>query len=517
MARSEGNKFKDMNKANLKITNLDTNFYNSDVIRKLSLLMDSVVKGDDTILTTPYLKGDDGSKILEKFDKLILPLLSSLDDKVLYDLEMSQRSKFGPRSRSLPWVDRKPNLLSYFDSDNNKLSELKWEIDSISSKFTLRPISYNNAVKLLKSNTNSGLPYVTRKGNVLNKYESQPEYFIDREDPCLLFTRTQEDYRTRDVWGFPAYDTIREMMYYSPLLNFQKQLSWRSAIVSPESTDLAITSILIDSAKEDSILLSLDVSGFDRDVKLSLQKSAFNYIKSLFQKGYHNELDYLFNRFNTIGIVTPDGVFSGSHGIPSGSTFTNEVGSIVNRNIALSTGVVFRESLQCQGDDMAVAISKSNTDKFFDTFETAGLSVNKEKSFISENYLVYLQKYYNIRYLKDNYVGGIYSIYRALNRILYQERWYGFEDFSILGRDYYSIRTISILENCKHHPLFKELVKFVLNLDKYNLDYSVDGLIKYVSMLNETSGIRGIFTNQYGDNLSGINNFQTVKLIKELA
>jgi hypothetical protein len=78
------------------------------------------------------------------------------------------------------------------------------------------------------------------------------------------------------------------------------------------------------------------------------------------------------------------------------------------------------------------------------------------------------------------------------------------------------LRAISILEDVRHHPYFRDLVKFVVDNDKYGLRYTESGLKRYVKMLNETSGIQGLITNQYGQVTKGLSNFKTVKLIREL-
>jgi hypothetical protein len=44
--------------------------------------------------------------------------------------------------------------------------------------------------------------------------------------------------------------------------------------------------------------------------------------------------DYIAWRFGNIGLITPDGVKDGPHGVPSGSTFTLEVNSIAQILIA---------------------------------------------------------------------------------------------------------------------------------------------------------------------------------------
>jgi hypothetical protein len=336
---------------------------------------------------------------------------------------------------------------------------------------------------------------------------------MSRNDPCIMFTRTQEQRKTRAVWGYPMADTLKEMRYYRPLFEHQKLLNWRSALRGPDATNHVITDIVLSAINSNEKLVSIDFSSYDTTVRSSLQKVSFDYIKSKFQSHYHSELDEIALRFATIGLITPDGVLTGHHGVPSGSTFTNEVDSIAQFIVANRFGI-HSDCCDIQGDDGAYRTS--DPDGLKGAFSDHGLVVNEEKSYVLDDGLVYLQNLYDINYIKDGIIGGIYPSYRALNRIIYPERFDNFTEDEISGSDYFAIRTIAILENCKHHPLFKELVKLILTLDKYNLKYSEVGLSKYIKRISKSKGSEGLIINQYSDNIRGIGSFETVKLIKEL-
>ena len=113
-------------------------------------------------------------------------------------------------------------------------------------------------------------------------------------------------------------------------------------------------------------------------------------------------------------------------------------------------------------------------------------------------------------------ITGIYPTFRALNRLCYQERFSSFKEFDLKGSDYYSLRTLSILENCKDHPLFEELVKFIASKDKYNLEVSDKGITNYVNFVSSTEGFVGDVVNQHGDDLKGIKSWESFKLVKRL-
>lgn len=482
----------------------------SQALRTVSLVMEKVTKGSEEVLTSPITNETSPSDILSGWDKIFDSKLS-LMNSTLIDIEMNNRSKFGPRSIAIPWSERRQSLLSYFGV--NRLGS------DLASPFQLprrlRPLSNESALTYLKNSSNSGAPSFSRKSRVKGAILANFESEYNKQFPCILFTRTQENNKTRNVWGYPISDTLAEMRYYRPLLDYQKKLPWRSALNKPEDIDKGITKIIKAAQINPELsILSMDFSAYDASVKDGLQKASFNYISSLFQSQYSSEIERLYKRFNSIGIITPEGIFSGPHGIPSGSTFTNEVDSISQYLIAINSGFANDPSLmQIQGDDGVYLVSKP--DPFKDSFRKYGLQVNDDKSYISRDYVVYLQSLFHKEFSKSGVISGIYSTYRALLRIVYLERFIDLKD-EISGKDYFAIRTLSILENCKHHPLFREFVLYVLSIDKYNLEFSDQGLRSFVKMRRDQEGKDITFRNwSYGEDVVGIYNYDSYKIIKE--
>jgi hypothetical protein len=468
-----------------------------------------VVSGSDDVLTSPITKRKTPDSILEGWDKIVEANLPAMNE-TLKELEESNRSKFGPRSIAVPWGDRTDGVLSYFGRD---LPQFTPPTVSKDARRNLRPISIDKAMKLLKNNTNSGLPYYTKKGKVKEIYSKEFQNLLRRDDPCVMFTRTQEQRKTRTVWGYPMADTLYEMMYYEPILGYQRKQNWRNSLNGPDAINRKMSDLVTKANSSDQYLLSIDFSAYDASLKWTLQRAAFEYFKSLYQDRYHFDLDDIATRFNTIGLITPNGILDGPHGVPSGSTFTNEVDSVAQYLIATEYGLS-SDNFDIQGDDGAYVVS--DPDSLKDYFRKHNLVVNDDKSYISKDYLVYLQNLFHKDYMRDGIIGGIYPTYRALNRILYLERFTDFEEDDLKGQDYFSIRTISILENCKFHPLFKDLVKYVASLDKYGLAYSNSGLSKYIKRISQSSGVAGVFKYRYEDDPKGLSNFETVKILKEL-
>jgi hypothetical protein len=468
-----------------------------------------VVSGNQQEIVNPICNDFGPDEILLAWDKVFNSKLTLINDD-LFSLENLNRDKFGPRSVAVDWMSRKDLVYNYFGRDNCKTEPLL--LSNLPS--CLRPISVENSAGFLKNSTNSGLPYYVRKGDIKDILIRDFKSLLDREDPCVMFTRTQEAGKTRAVWGFPAADTLNEMCYYRPLLQYQKKLNWRSALRGPDAVDRRMTEIIKEAIKLNQLLLSIDFITFDADVKSSLQKASFDYIYKLFQPKSWEGLGYIELRFNTIGLVTPDGVIGGPHGVPSGSTFTNEVDSLSQFHCANSLGLE-HDQFDIQGDDGTYRLMDPDIIKR--GFADFGLRVNEEKSYISENSVVYLQNLYSAEYSNSQgNICGIYPTYRALSRIIFPERFDNFTEDGIVGADYYAIKTIAILENCRNHPLFVDLVEFIAKLDRFGLSYSQHGLLKYIQRIKKSSGAEGLIINKPSDNVHGLNSFETVKVLREL-
>lgn len=490
---------------------LDLNFLglDQDVVKRLSVYFESVERGNSQVYLTPMGKDHSPESILAGWDRIVQSNSHKLS-KPLIDLELANRSKFGPRSIAKPWKDRRDDVSNYFSgrSEENKPFSIIKPVNS------LRPVSITSGIDRLKNNTNSGLPYFTKKRIIKPYLQERFESLIKRNDPCILFTRTQEGNKTRTVWGYPIADTLLENVYYIPLLEFQRRLDWRSAIRGPEEVDKAVTRLVDFAAANGLTLVSIDFSQYDATVSNRSISRAFDYIKSQFQSKYHPEIDIIRDRFNNKPLLTPDGVIRGSHGVPSGSTFTNEVDSICQYLSASDSGCIFDGAFQIQGDDGLYACKSDKVDKLLNQFRSDGLDVNDLKTRIEKDYCIFLQCLYSSEYRQSNgIIGGIYPTYRALCRLVYQERWSDFMDFSLEGKDYYSIRAISILENVKYHPLFEELVNYIKSLDKYSLEYSQKAVAKYGDLLSNGSGTGDVIYNQYGDDVRGISSFRTVEIL----
>lgn len=472
-------------------------------------MMSGIVQGNDNVIKGPLA---DVPNIFEDF-KEWFDAMQSKDPLIpeLLDVEQSNLEKFGPRSIAKPWSERIEGVEAYFKTKDESFPELKLPQGAA----RLRPLNLQSASEYIKRTTNSGLPYLAQKGTVLKDAIANFEALLSRQDPAVLFTRTQESGKTRPVWGFPIAETLNEMKYYRPLLEFQKKSGYRSAVIGPDAVNTSVSDLMKYASSKDLKLLSIDFSAYDTSISPKLSRLCFEYIKSLYQAQYSEEIEYIYNRFVSIGLVTPDGIYVGEHGVPSGSTFTNEIDSLVQYIIATNYPKEDLVMFQIQGDDGLYAVS--DPEDLMGWFQQFGLKPNYDKSLVSDDCAQYLQLTFHPTYEVDGEYKGVYSVARAFLRICYLERFTDFTRDNIDGKSYFAIRALSISENCKYHPWFKEFIMFLLEKDKYQLEISEQSLTNYIKMREREDG-RDINFNiyQYGDYAQGLKSFESYKLVREL-
>lgn len=496
------------------ITNIRDLPLSEDVVGRLERLMRSVEVGSDKVVRSPLSRDKSPEDILAGWDRLFNQRRSDLVP-TLEEMEESNRSKFGPRSRAKKWSERRDSVYSYFRDGGGKSLVEPGDQTRKAGGIYMTPKSVGQTIDEMVLSTSSGLPFLTVKRDVLDATVKDLDDLLSRRDPCVLFTRTQEDWKTRTVWGYPFADTILEQQFYQVVLPWRKKLVQRAALAGPDAVEREVTR-LIRSCKDDW-LLSIDFSAYDASLQPRLCVPALGRLLRKFPDSERKR--WIIERFASIGIVTPDGVVSGLHGVPSGSSFTNEVDSEVQLMIAalLYGGTQDWEDVvnfpcTVQGDDGVYCTA--DPESLMSHFREYGLSVNEDKSHVARNEVICLQNLYNPKYTFGSVIGGVYPTYRALNRIIYPERWVELTKRDSRGSDYFALRTISILENCKRHPMFVDFVSYVASLDRDLLRFTSTGLASEIA--TEESKGKGSPQHHWGDHLRGIHRFETMRVLKEL-
>lgn len=468
-------------------------------------------EGEHDVKITPLGKACDPVKFITAWNR-VYDSKRHLLNKTLQDLEQSQRSKFSPRSIQVPWSERKEGVKASYRNQSDKYDNP--DFCNFEDPNDLTPLDLDRAVSNLKESKSSGLPFLTSKGKAFKDVLQDWKKYLARKDPAMLYTRTESNRKTRNVWGYPIADTILEAMFFQPWQIYERTLPYRKAMVHPDDLAKAVTKIILKAIETGRVILSIDFIMFDASVRCQYILKAFDRISRAFPSQFKSTIDYIAGRFISIAIMTPDGILRGLHAIPSGSMWTNTIGSIIQLGIALTCAFLCIDHIQVQGDDGIYMLYRDEVDELCKTFEKAGLNVSLDKSHIGDDYAIFCQNLYHIDYIKpDGVIYGIYPVYRAICHLIYMESYTDFSKVDVSSKDYYGIRTISILEHCKHHPLFEDLVRFVFAREKYKLDFTEDGLVKYSTFLNLPVGN---LNQQYGSNVTGIRNFETFKIVQKI-
>jgi len=472
---------------------------------RLSRLNQRIAKGSEEVLASPNYDQISDEDLLSRVGDIIS---KSVSNEKLLKIEDSQRSKFGPRSLAKNWEDRRESLFAYFQHSHD---ETQFETGGLEPRGNLRPASITTAAERLIKSSSTGLPYMTRKGVLLDTVSPEVLLLEAGEYPCVLFTRTQEEGKTRNIWGYPIGDTLKESQYFIPFQSVERNLGFRAALGGPDHVDKAISQLLF-SRKESDLVYCVDFAGYDASISPTLIQEAFGFIASHFQRSFTADFARLFERFTSIPIYTPDGEISGRHGVPSGSSFTNTIDSLVQWQVSGYHRVGFCE---IQGDDGVYLVRRDEQSEFEERFRNSGITLNTDKSEVFlGNEAVYLQRYYHPEFrTADGHLGGVYPLTRALMRLKYLEKWTDFEREGIAGSDFFSLRALMILENCKHHPGFVEFVRMAQEIDRDGLRFTNRGLHAY-SKMQESRARAGALP--VSEMRTGIRSFETVKVLEGL-
>jgi hypothetical protein len=487
-------------------------FANESASQRLSEHLSNMREGFDQVLRTPFMKDYTDEEALSAFDEFYNDNKHVGVNDELEKLEMKNRENYSPRSIAKPWSERREGFLERFkpysgSGDPTDLSKRRL------INGDLRPLEKLKASKHLKRNTAASLPFMEKKGLVLS-YVVENFDKLDRNYPYVTYTRTQEKGKTRDILGASIIAALWEAMYFFPYMESQKKLPYRSSLNGPEAVATSLTRMYRLAERDGLILVSIDFSKYDISNKPPLIEEFKRFVQNRFVRSESEQISELIANAISCGAITPDGLEDGWMSNPSGWLFTLECNSDVQMLISEGVLGMTDELRNITGDDGAYAVPSSEVDNLFKQFESFGLQVNIDKTDVADDHWVYLQNLYHPDYNSLGELVPVYPLYRAFLRLRFMERFATFAKYDINGSEWFTFREISIMENCKHHPLFKEFVAWVAKHFKF--EYKLKSLSKFVKHAEDTKGAVGIINSQYSDNLTGFESFSTVKLLREL-
>lgn len=324
----------------------------------------------------------------------------------------------------------------------------------------------------------------------------------------------------RLVWGYPYSVTAIEGMFARPLIDNFK------AVRTPMAfgiTTLEIGCRLRVSSYKNQFAYSTDYSGYDATIPSNLIKLAFNILASwldlsevepVTHVSYKRIWDKIVDYFIRTPIVMPDGnVYYGKeHGIPSGSYFTQLIGSIVNSIIMGTVSYEFRLNISKKdtlllGDDVLYWSNRSVSQIHIAKFITRvfGIKTNADKSgFFKWNEPVH--------FLGRDWDKGVPS----LNQSEILKRMVFVESFRKYSKDRHKrdreVRMLLLSYASVYHQAFSIYIKSLGRINRYSVPnvsieefvYSINRRTGFREMVdpNKLSGLQR-FNSKYNNNAGG--------------
>lgn len=464
----------------------------------LRAYFDRIVKGQPEVYDTPFARGESTQHMLGGWMKQ----LESIGDRwpTLLDYEKDLAKKVGPMSVMKPLSERMADIDSYYDGillpskpiDHSAVSAVVEEFRRIGG---LRLRSMQNTWNMMKKSTNSGSPWFTKRRNAWD--ETYPIREVRLEDQTRVFQdlktsswfaaavlgwrgqeggESDEDVKQRVVWMFPLAVNVRELQCYQPFIEATQKFKIVPAWVSMDEVDRRVTA-MFDSKASDDLVVCTDFTKFDQHFNSRLQDAAITVLSSILTSSEDTRiwLDQVYPIKYMIPLAY-DWMKCrfGQHGMGSGSGGTNCDETLAHRalqyEVAQRHGAQLNPNSQCLGDDGILTYSGITVEDVVEAYTSHGLEMNQDKQYASTQDCTYLRRWHHKDYRVDGVCVGVYSTCRALGRLRYLERY---QDPRWWGPKAVALRQLSIIENCKWHPMREEFAQYCMKRDKYRLGIDI--------------------------------------------
>ena len=459
---------------------------------------DIVRKGQPEEYRTTFAKGSSLNSVLKDWSST----LESIADKwpTLVEFENDLKAKVGPMSIMKPLSERIDDIDHYYDdillsSTPVSDSAIKAVLAEFKQVKGLRVRSQQRTVDIMKKSTNSGSPYFTKRKLVVGKTLPCEVTTYSQElnggrsvwkTAAVLGWRGQEggpnadDVKQRVVWMFPFACNICELQIYQPLIECCQRFNLVPAWVSMEAVDQRITK-MFDTKGVDDVVICTDFSKFDQHFNESMQNASKSILTGLMSSDESSKawLDEIFPIKYAIPLAYDFGkIRVGRHGMGSGSGGTNADETLAHRALqyeaALNKHTKLNPNSQCLGDDGVLTYPGITVEDVVRSYTAHGQEMNESKQYVSKQDCIYLRRWHHKDYRVDGICVGVYSTYRALGRLMEQERYY---DPDVWSAKMVALRQLSIIENVKYHPLRAEFAEFCMKRDKYRLGLDIPGFL----------------------------------------
>lgn len=311
----------------------------------------------------------------------------------------------------------------------------------------MSPLSVDQSVSRLPSDTSAGPPFKSgvRKGEARNGIKRLVKTQWRRAKsglplmvlPCRAGVRRQlrlkGENKPRLIWAFPGYINVLENQFSGPFVAAAKPpfLGWSINWLDEGRSLLRVK----DHHWKCHSIAQIDFSGFDSSVPTRLIRLAFCVIRHCLKLDSTQNL--MLNQLEDYFIHTPlifyNKIVVKHRGIPSGSSFTQLIGSICNMIACYYSSLKGKRygilpQYSCWlGDDSLVSLDEGMAKEEFDDlflahFSDLGLTVSSEKTnYVVNTPLLYLRD--PIKFLGREIQYGRYEYKMDREKLSAQVMW----------------------------------------------------------------------------------------------
>lgn len=515
----------------------------------LKSYFDKTRRGNTDEYRTTFYKGKSLKSVLQGWG----PQLKRIEKMwpTLFNFENDLAKKVGPLSIQKPLKERMKDIESYYDSillESKPIpqSALAAVIKEWGNHRGLQIRSQIDTAKRMKKSTNSGSPDFTKRKLVLKK--TIPVDLDVRGLELVMFLSNNREYlgcavigwrgqeggpapddvKQRVVWMFPFAVNIRELQFYQVGIDVAKTIHFCPAWESMDAVDQRVTKLFDTKGKHDLIVCT-DFTKFDQHFNKDMQAAAKAILTALLNDSSDSKtwLNEVFPVKYMIPMAYDYGkIKSGLHGMGSGSGGTNFDETLTHRALQYEAAQAMNQKLnpnsQCLGDDGMLSYPGITVEDVTRVYSSHGQEMNIDKQYASEQDCTYLRRWHHRDYRVNGICVGVYSTYRALGRLCEQERYY---DPEVWGPKMVALRQLSIIENCKYHPLFEQFVQYCMKGDKFRLGLDIPGFFdnlehfakESIDLMPDFLGYTRSLQFEGNHQIeTGINEWRVVKYLKSL-
>jgi hypothetical protein len=453
----------------------------------------------------------------------------------LMEFENTLREKVGPLSIMKPLKERMDDIEAYYSGIHLQSKPISDEAIDATIKhwanvrgLALRPQELT--WEKMKKSTSSGNPFFTKRSDVYTRtvpcqkegnwihYNEGSEY----KSCAILGWRGQEgglefdDVKQRVIWMFPMAYNVLELSFYQPLIEACQLHNYVPAWNGKDAVDEEVTA-LFDTKGKDDVIVCTDFTKFDQHFNKDMQDGAMKCLRAF---GAPQEwLDEVYSpKFSIPLLIGLKEMVNGEHGMPSGSGGTNPDETSSHKCLQHEAAITCHAELNPHsmdlGDDGCLTFpGLRDADPILETYTSHGQEMNESKQKVSKTEVEYLRCWHSTEYRINGICRGVYSTYRALGKLMGQERFY---DPDKWGPEMLVMRSLSIIENCKWHPAKEEFLEFCVKGDKYRLGLDIPGFFDNLEKSYESNELAQSFASYTAGDGAGINDWWCVKALKAM-